>query len=361
MKILIDIGHPAHVHLFKNFAKEMIDKSHEVLFTCRDKEFEIFLLKSNCFNYISFGKKYKSLLGKVCGVLKFDWKEFNTARKFKPDFFMSHGSIYAAHASTLLRKKHISFEDTYNMEQIKLYLPFSEVVLTAQYENPLSAHPKNISYKGYHELAYLHPKRFIPDKSVLRELGVKENEKYVIIRFVSWNASHDIGHKGISYENKLRAIKEFSKFAKVFISSEAELPEELRKYQIKIEPHRIHDALAFASLIFGESSTMSEEAVMVGTPAVYLLTKSTFYTRHLEEDYGLMFNYSESEEDQIKAIAKGVELLQMKNVKERWKEKRDKMLADKIDVTAFLVWFVENWPDSFEIMKKNPDYQNRFK
>ena len=74
-----------------------------------------------------------------------------------------------------------------------------------------------------------------------------------------------------------------------------------------------------------------------------------------------MFNYSESEEDQIKAIAKGVELLQMKNVKERWKEKRDKMLADKIDVTAFLVWFVENWPDSFKIMKKDPDYQNRFK
>lgn len=33
------------------------------------------------------------------------------------------------------------------------------------------------------------------------------------------------------------------------------------------------------------------------------------------------------------------------------------MLADKIDVTAFLVWFIENWPESFKIMKENPDYQ----
>jgi len=37
------------------------------------------------------------------------------------------------------------------------------------------------------------------------------------------------------------------------------------------------------------------------------------------------------------------------------------MLKDKIDVTAFLVWFIENWPESFNIMKENPDYQYRFK
>ena len=37
------------------------------------------------------------------------------------------------------------------------------------------------------------------------------------------------------------------------------------------------------------------------------------------------------------------------------------MLAYKIDITAFLVWFVENYPVSAKIMKENPDYQNRFK
>ena len=51
--------------------------------------------------------------------------------------------------------------------------------------------------------------RFTPDITVLQELGVSPEEKYVILRFVSWNASHDIGHKGISYENKLKAIKHF--------------------------------------------------------------------------------------------------------------------------------------------------------
>ena len=42
-------------------------------------------------------------------------------------------------------------------------------------------------------------------------------------------------------------------------------------------------------------------------------------------------------------------------------KRRKKMLADKIDVTAFLVWFVENYPKSVKIMKGNPKYPERFK
>ena len=36
------------------------------------------------------------------------------------------------------------------------------------------------------------------------------------------------------------------------------------------------------------------------------------------------------------------------------------MLKEKIDVTAFMVWFIENYPESAKIMKENPDYQLRF-
>jgi len=36
----IDIGHPAHVHVTKHFAHEMEQRGHQVLFTCRQKEFE---------------------------------------------------------------------------------------------------------------------------------------------------------------------------------------------------------------------------------------------------------------------------------------------------------------------------------
>jgi len=32
------------------------------------------------------------------------------------------------------------------------------------------------------------------------------------------------------------------------------------------------------------------------------------------------------------------------------------MLADKINVAAFLVWFVENYPKSIRVMKENPNF-----
>lgn len=342
MNILIDIGHPAHVHIFRHFATEMIGKEHKVLFTCRDKEFEITLLESYGLPYKSFGRKYKSVKGKFWGLIKFDIQEFIVGFNFKPDILLSHGSIYAAHAAFLLRKPHISLEDTFNFEQIRLYKPFTEVILTSDYDHPLKSKTV-VTYSGYHELAYLHPNRFSPDKTVLSELGVNENEKYVIFRLVSWNASHDIGHTGLSHINVINTIREFSKYAKVFVSSESTLPEKLQEYKLNIAPNRVHDAIAFASLVFGESSTMSEEAAMLGVPSIYMYNSGTIYTKHLEKKYGLMFNLSESEEDQLFAIEKGVELLQIPNLKEIWEERRQQMLADKIDVTAFYVEFIENY------------------
>ena len=211
MNILIDIGHPAHVHMFRHFAAEMQQRGHRVLFTCRDKEFEVKLLKSFGFDFVNFGKKSTSTLGKVFDLLRFDWKEWCVARKFKPDIFLSHGSITASHVAWLVRRPHIAFEDTFNLEQIRLYEPFTSVILTAQYDHPLHS-SKVLRYAGYNELLYLHPNRFCPDASILSELGLRKDEKFTIVRFVSWNATHDRGHRGLSMENKHRAIAEFSKY-----------------------------------------------------------------------------------------------------------------------------------------------------
>lgn len=268
--------------------------------------------------------------------------------------------MYAAFAAFLLRRPHISFEDTFNFEQIRLYKPFTKAILTGNYDHPLKT-KKVVRYPGYHELAYLHPNRFTPDKQVLAELGLNENESYVIIRFVAWKASHDIGHKGISYENKIKAVKAFSKYTRIFISSELLLPKELQPYRLPLPPHRMHDAIAFASFIIGESFTMLSEAAVLGTPAILIHDTYCYYLREQQEKYGLVFNYTESEQDQQSAIAKGVELLTTPNIKEEWQHKRKKMLKEKIDVTAFLVWFIENYPDSLLIIKENPDYQYNFR
>jgi hypothetical protein len=358
MNILIDIGHPAHVHLFKNFVREMTYRGHKVLFTCRDKEFEIYLLDFYGFEYKSFGKKYKSTAGKLLGMIKFDIKEFLTGLKFKPDLLLSHGSIYAAHASFLLRKPHISFEDTFNFEQIKLYKPFTETILTGTYEHPLKG-KQVLKYIGYHELAYLHPKHFSPDKNILEKLGVEKNEKYSVIRFVSWGASHDKGLKGIPLAKKIELIESLLAFGKVFISSENPLPEKLIPYKLLIPPECIHSALYYSSLMFGESGTMAAEASILGVPSIFIDKNSRLYTQEIESKYGLCFCFDETEKSIDLSIQKAKELINSN--KSFNASKRDSLIADNIDVTTFLIWFTENYPQSKKIMQNDPEYQLRFK
>ena len=355
MRILIDIGHPGHVHLFKNFAWQMQKKGHKVFFTCRQKEFEIELLKTYKFNYKSFGKHYKTTRGKIWGLIRFNFQMLQTALRFKPDIFLSHGSIYAAQIAWLLRKPHISFEDTGNSEQVRLYKPFTKYILTSTAFHK-DYGKKQIKYSAYHELAYLHPNTFKPDNNIKEYLKINKKVEYALIRFVSWNASHDTGQKGISFSKKNELVNEISKFCKVFISSEQELPDDLKKYKINISPDKMHDVLAKATFFIGEGATMASECAMLGTPAVYVNSINAGTIKE-QEKYGLIYHF----ENETGIIDKAVELLSDNNTKEKHQKKCKSMLSDKIDLTAFIVWFIENYPKSAKIIKENPDYQYKFK
>lgn len=354
MRILIDIGHPGHVHLFKNFAKDMHKKGHKTLFTCRQKEFEKELLQAEELRFKSFGKHYNTKRGKIWGLVKFNLIMLLTALRFKPDLFLSHGSIYAAQVAWLMRKPHISMEDSGNMEQIKLYRPFTKVMLIPDIL-PQNFGPKQIKYHANHELHYLHPNYFEPSPTIYDYLKINKDTPFCILRFVSWKATHDYGHSGFSAEEKKEIIDYLSSKLAVFITSEIPLPKEYQKYQIKIPPERIHDALAFSELVVSEGATISSEAGVLGTPTIYVNSIVRYYNEE-QEKYGLVFNFRNGNNvfSKIKEIIEN-------NYKPTIKQNREQFLKDKIDPTAFLTWFIENYPQSVKIMKENPDYQYRFK
>lgn len=334
MRILIDIGHPGHVHLFKHLAHLIEKDGGEVLFTVRDKECELELLEAEHFPYKNFGKHYKSLFGKIWGLLKFDVEMLWTALRFKPDLFISHGSIYAAHIAFLMGKKHLSLEDSGNMEQIALYRPFTEIILTPEVLKEQLG-PKQIRYNGYHEIAYLHPDYFTPNIEAYHWLGLQEGEKYGIVRLISWKATHDVGHKGLTNEDKIKLVQKLSMKMKVFITSEANLPPELEPYKIKIAPEKLHDALYYASIVVSEGTTIASEAGVLGTPAIYINSIARSYVQD-QEKYGLVFNTKES----AKVFFMVDDILAQD--REVFRERRVKLLEDKINVTNYLYHFIED-------------------
>jgi predicted glycosyltransferase len=357
MKILVDIGHPAHVHYFKNFIKKMKDKGLEFIITARDKEMTHYLLNKYNIDFFSRGKGGNTSLRKILYIIKADILIFLKALKFKPDLFISFSSIYAAHAAFLYRKPHIVMDDTeHSTKEQKLYLPFSKLVLNpATFRKDLG--PKQIKMQTFFELTYLHPKYFSPDPSIKKELGLQKDEKYIVLRFISWGAAHDKKQSGLSMEDKRKTIEKLSTFGKIFISSEAELPEEFKSYQLKVAPERIHHVLYYASLFFGESGTMSTEAAILGTPTVRVstLAKTLGNFQELQNKYKLLYFYDSGKE----GLNKALELINNNN-KSLWLRRKDIFIQNNVDITTFLVWLIENYPASMTTIKKDPSFQDKF-
>ncbi|WP_440951249.1 DUF354 domain-containing protein [Methanosphaerula subterraneus] len=356
MNILIGVNHPAHVHIFKNLIWKMLQSEYTVLVTARNKEVTLDLLEIYDLNYVLISDAQStpiSILKEACFRTR---KLLPLIREFKPDLTISQMDPSLAFASKLMGVPYICTADTeHATASIFGALPFTDTVLTPScFRRRVGS--KQIFYNGYKELAYLHPHYFTPDPTVLTELDLSPDDWFIIVRFVSWKASHDVGQHGI--RDKIRLVKKLEAYGRVLITSEGEMPEELRPYQVHISPEKMHDLLYYATLYMGEGATMASEAAVLGTPSVFVssLAGTMGNFTELEETYGLVYSFTDTEA----AVGKAIEILQDPASKENWRIKQKRLLREKIDVTAFLIWFIQNYPESVVEMKEHPEVQHRF-
>ncbi|MEN6553749.1 MAG: DUF354 domain-containing protein [Methanobacterium sp.] len=344
MKILIDISHPAHVYQFKNAIQILKKKGHEILITSRNKEITLDLLDKFGMDYVEVGKYNYAPFRKGIEMLKIDYILYNLARKFNPDILIGGvGNVYVAHVSALIKKPSILFNDTeHGTLQNLLSFPFAKAICVPScYTKNIGK--KEIRYNGYHELAYLHPNYYKPNPAVLHEIGLSEDDIFIILRFVSWGASHDIGHKGLKLEDKRNSVQALEKYGRVLITSELPLPQEFEKYRITVSPEKIHDLLFYATLLYGESATMASECAVLGTHAIFCDYAGRGYTDEEEIKYDLVYNFKNEETMGKESLNKAIQLLKNPNLKIDGKKKCEMLIKDKIDVTAFMVRFVESY------------------
>ena len=68
MKILVDVAHPAHVHYFRNLAKNLEGK-HDFLFTARKKECAKELMDHYNIKHIIVGENKRGLINKILNTI----------------------------------------------------------------------------------------------------------------------------------------------------------------------------------------------------------------------------------------------------------------------------------------------------
>ena len=335
-RFLFDIGHPADVHFFKNLIWEMQKRGHETIITARRKESTFQLLEYYNFEFTDIGINKKGLFKKAIGLAQTDYKIYRISKKLKSDVLTGFASPYITHVAKLLRKKSVLFNDTEHAAlNNKLSIPFSDYFLTpvcfmGDYGK------KHIKFNGYKELAYLHPNSFKEEKNVLKELDIGKNEPYSLVRVVSWEASHDVGYKGISKEELSKLIKILEEHGRVLLSSEA-IDRSFEDYEIKVHPAKIHTLMNHSSLYIGEGATMATEAAVLGKPSIYISPLVGTMGNFIElENYGLLFSYKTIQES-----FKTIQEILRSDYKKEWEQKKQKLLFDKIDVNAFMINFFE--------------------
>lgn len=351
MRIMVHVGHPAHVHTFKNIIWDLEKKGHEIKVIANDKEVVLDLLEAYGFDYVTIGRNYKNLIGKAYGLVLYDFRSFKVARKFKPDLFLSRGAPCAAHTSRLLRKPHIAFCDTEKSKlNDMLAYPFTDVICTpACFKRDFGK--KHVRVNGYKELAYLHPNHFKPDPSVLDDLGLSKKEKIIVVRFISWGAAHDINLNGIQKGSEIDIIKSLERYGRVLITSERKLDRKLERYSITSSPEKIHSLLHYAQLYIGEGGTMAIEAAVLGTPSIHIESTASgqasgeIYGNFVElrDRYNLIYFYSNHNQ----AMKKAIEILENKGSKKEWGNKREKLMKEKVDVASWMTDFIERYPESY--------------
>ena len=365
MRILVELGHPAQVHTMKHSIEGLIERGHKIKIAIREREDMVGnLLDTYGYNYDNLRPASKGMLNKFINIFRNDSALSKICKRFKPDIFFGPASVYSSHVSSLRRKEYVCYGDSEAIGSMKiqylLFKPFINCIITPEkFRTELGK--KQVRVKSYKELAYLHPNRFKPDDSVYKELGLKKGERYVLLRFGSFDASHDIGKTGFSMADKEKLLKELKKHTKVFISSEEPLKGKFKKYRLPTRIERMHHVIHFASLLVGDTQTSTTEAACLGTPAIrsnkWVGPNDMSNFIELEKDFGLIFNFQNPK----KVRRKAVELIEDRDLGEKWQKKRKKLLQRKIDLTSFFIWFIENYPKSKKIMKKNPNYQDKFK
>lgn len=348
MRVVIYLHHPAQFHLFKHVIHRLIENGHRVDVFATKKDVLEDLLKEAKIPYRNFvpGGKKDNKLSTAVSMLRQDAGLFFHCLKSRPDLMIGT-SAEIAHVGFALRIPNIFVnEDDVSVVPLvgKVIHPFARHLLAPDVCDT-GDRSKTISYKGYHELAYLHPKLFTANKNIASRY-VDPEKRYFLLRFAKLTAHHDTGIRGIDARIAGKLVEMLKPHGNIYITSERELEPEFEPYRLPIRSADMHHVLAFSSIYIGDSQTMAAEAGCLGVPFIRCndFVGRIGYLRDLEDNYQLGFGIRPAEEEKLYSTLRN--LLQTENLAEVWRTKLQKLLSDKIEVASYITELIENYPAS---------------
>ena len=333
MTILFDVGHPAHVHLFKNLIFHFKKKGYKVIVTSRQKDVTTYLLDHYKIRHIVLSKAKSGILGGLYEFLERTIKIIQLHKKHHFDVAIGT-SVSIGYLSLFFAVKSYVFtdnDDLFSPQFVFLAYPFATKIVNPDCIKPIFFKNKRILYPSYQKLAYLHPDNFEPNRKVLGKYKLKPYQ-YVIVRLSALKAYHD--KNAISLSSYIEQIKKTNKGLAFIISQENS---DLHVF----DPIDFHDLLYFCKLLITDSHSLSTEAACLARPAVlYSNFKNKISNSlELEKKFKMIKIFQKGKEKEMfKQITKLINS-NVPQLNNKWGTKQVFLLKQKEDFNRWMINF----------------------
>jgi predicted glycosyltransferase len=275
-KVWIDIDNSPHVPFFLPIIDELKKRGCEVELTARDiyqvcQLLDFFNLKCKVIG----GHYGKNKILKVLGNLMRSAQLIPTASKFHADLAISHGSRAQVLVCKLLGVPTVMMHDYEHSTKtgfIEADWVFMPDVIPG---NAMSSNPEQVcKYPGLKEDVYV--PRFLPDPSILGQLGISPDAIIVTLRPPATEAHYHNPEAELLFAEALRFLSEDPKVRSVVIPRNMKQGDQLRQHWANlissgsmIIPTGPVDGLNliwFSDLMISGGGTMNREAAALGVP-----------------------------------------------------------------------------------------------
>lgn len=243
-----------------------------------------------------------SLSGKLRASILRSKKLLQSVFREKPDAAISGGSPESARIAYGLGFPHFCISDSPHSPVFPLCLPITELLFS-----PWVIKFKEWSRHGITRGHIRHYKaldpvfwltNFSPRKSVLRDLGLKE-KRYVLVRLPEVLASYLIGVENASNSRAINFVLQlpslFPEHTVVVMARYSTQAKVFRKLKDKILLlDRVVDGtnlVRFSSLFIGGGGTMTQEAALLGVPAISIFPGPTLTVMEYLRRRGLVTHF----------------------------------------------------------------------
>jgi predicted glycosyltransferase len=329
----VDVCHPAHAHFFRHPIARWREQGSVVHITARDKDVALPLMREFGLECVTLGRTGSGPLSLLGELARRDLALYRFAKRARAEVITAIGGIFAAHAAWAARIPSVVFYDTEIATlQNRLTYPLASVVAVPRCYYGWTPRSRSVRYAGYHELSYLHPNRFTPDRSRALAAGLSSSRPTFLLRLVAWTANHDFGDSGLSPAAVRQVVDRLGRAGDIVISSESPLDADLESLRFRGNVSDMHHLMAFCAGYFGESATMASECAVLGIPAVYAANSPRGYTSEQETRYGLARTVSDMSADSLREAVDWL-VAQDAFVASR---RRQALLDETIDVAEFV-------------------------